>query len=570
MVEIRLAKTAGFCWGVKRAIDLTIETARNERGPVYTFGPLIHNPQLISLLESKKIYTIVDPGEMQRSSIIVRTHGITPAKRSEIKESGHNLTDATCPLVSRVQGMIKKYSRRGYTIVIVGDDGHAEVIGLKGFAVTPVHVISGADRVEGLPEYEKVFVVAQTTCDGNKYRDSVEKIRERYNVVEVGDTICDATTERQGEVRELASTVDLLIVVGGRNSANTNRLAKIAKEIGVETILIETEDELDLDDVKGREKVGVTAGASTPKWVIDGVIDKLKTLNHKPGPISFLAETMRLFIKSNLYLAVGASILTYSNITAMDLTIEYIILPVPFFGILSTYLFYQLNNTEQLLISDRKKYLFHQKYKRLFQVLAVVSFLTGFLLSLDIGRIPALLFFIVAGLGSLYGSTPGEAGPLRFLRIKNIPASRGFVSAVGWSIYTVAIPLLSVTTKGIFVIPLAFTFGIVYVRSVLHELWRVKSDQVMGKEVVPIILGSKGTRQILLVILTLLTIGLFYSHVLGINLVSLSGMILTILYLYWFVFFGLKAAWSSSLRFELFLDAQFYIVGLFPIVAAVI
>jgi 4-hydroxy-3-methylbut-2-enyl diphosphate reductase len=570
MVEIKLAQTAGFCWGVKRAIDLTIETARSKRGPVYTFGPLIHNPQLISLLESKKIYTITDPAVMEKSSIIVRTHGITPAKRKEIKDRGHTLTDATCPLVARVQGMIKKYSHRGYAIIIVGDDGHAEVIGLKGFAKTPVHVISGSEEVEGLPDYEKVFVVAQTTCDETRYLGSVGKIRARYGTVEVGDTICDATKERQGEVKELATEVDLLIVVGGRSSANTNRLASIAKEIGVETILIETEDELNLKELKGKKMVGITAGASTPKWVIDGVIEKLKTLNKKPGVISFMAEVMRFFVKSNLYLATGASILTYSNIMAMGLSTGYEILAIPFFGILSTYLLYQLTNAKQLLISDRKKYLYHQKYNRVFRVLAVLSFISGFIFCVMIGVIPSLLFVIVVGLGTLYGSNTGEGGLLRFFRIKDIPASRGFVSAVGWSIFTVAIPLLSVTTKGIFIIPLAYTFGIVYVRSVLFELWGIKSDQVMGKEVVPIILGREGTRLVLLVILTLLAIGLFYSHTLGVNLVSLVGMILAILYLYWFVFFGVKAAWSSSLRFELFLDAQFYIVGLLPILAAAI
>ena len=348
MAKIILAKTAGFCWGVKRAIDITLEVAAGKSEPTFTFGPLIHNPQLINMLESKNIHVKSNLDDMAGGEIIIRTHGITPRQRSLIKEKGITIKDATCPLVAKVQGMIKKYSRRGYAIVIVGNHEHAEVVGLKGFAVTPVHVISSPEEVNGLPnQYEKVFVCAQTTCSIENYRKSVEKLRGRYKNLEVGETICDATTERQTEVIELTKEVEALVVVGGKESANTARLVSIAREKGLPVWHVETESELDWETLKEFDSIGVTAGASTPKWLIDEVVVKLKQMDvsASKGRQSF-TRAVRFLVKSEIYPSLGATALTYANMKVMNIPLSPTILAISFCAILSTYLLNQILRPE--------------------------------------------------------------------------------------------------------------------------------------------------------------------------------------------------------------------------------
>ncbi|MDH5542433.1 MAG: 4-hydroxy-3-methylbut-2-enyl diphosphate reductase [Nitrospinota bacterium] len=572
MIEIKLAKTAGFCWGVKRAIDLTLETSRKKQKPVYTLGPLIHNPQLIELLESKKIHTINGVQGLDESEVIIRTHGVTPGLRREIKDSGHKITDATCPLVARVQGMIKKYSGLGFTIVIVGDEGHAEVVGLKGYSKTSVHVIAGPDDVSKLPDCEKVFVVAQTTCDQKKYLEAVQKLKEKFSNVEVGETICEATYERQDEVLKLADEVEMIIVVGGKNSANTTRLASIAKEKGVRVLHIETEKEISEKDLEGIKSVGVTAGASTPKWVIDSVIEKLKSISTPAsGFIGKLSEGIKFLVKSNIYLSAGAVLLAYTNSVAMGIELRADILLIPFSGILSTYLVYQLLNSSQLVLSNRKKYLYHLEYKNLFWVMVAVSFVTGFYLSNLIGVAAVIIFSSVALFGAIYGfSEIGEGGVSRLSLLRAIPASKGIFSALACIAYTVAIPYLSSEEKVVVLVPFLFTLGVAYVRSVLHELRDVSGDQVFGKEVIPVILGVEKAGRMLLGVILFIGVVIVYGIVSGIPFAPLLGMSAGALYLLWFLVFGRGKGWQASLRYELFLDGQFYIIGTATIIAGLI
>jgi len=289
------------------------------------------------------------------------------------------------------------------------------------------------------------------------------------------------------------------------------------------------------------------------------------------GFMGKISEGIKFLVKSNVYLSIGVIFLTYTNLRIMDLEVRMDLLAIPFFGILSTYLTYQLLNASQLVITNRKKYLFHLEYKNFFWFLVVVSFVAGFYLSYRIGLEELLLFSSVVFFGALYGlSEIGEGGMSRLSLIRAIPASKGIFSALACSTYAVAIPYHSSGSATMLLLPLLFTLCVAYVRSVLHSLRDISGDQVFGREVMPIILGADKTKRMLLGILTFLGIVISYGIMSGIDLAPLAGMIAGAIYLLWFLIFGQKKGWQVSLRFELFLDGQFYIIGFTTLLAGLL
>ncbi|MEK7822223.1 MAG: 4-hydroxy-3-methylbut-2-enyl diphosphate reductase, partial [Planctomycetota bacterium] len=275
-MKVKVAKTAGFCMGVKRAMDIVLDAAYTEKhkgATVYTDGPLIHNPQVLDLLQEKGIRTLKEGAELDKNRVVIRAHGITPSRKKEIESMGAKISDATCPHVMRVQNIIKRYSVQGYSTIIIGDSGHAEVVGLLGYAEGRGYVVGSMDDIDNLPPLEKVCVVAQTTQDKRLFQAATSRLKEKYKNCEVFETICGSTHDRQDEVINLCKSVDAMVVVGGRGSANTNRLVKICESEGVPTFHIETEAELNLGRLEDFEGVGVTAGASTPQWLLKRIVD---------------------------------------------------------------------------------------------------------------------------------------------------------------------------------------------------------------------------------------------------------------------------------------------------------
>lgn len=279
--EIIVARSAGFCWGVQRAFNKVLDIARNhpERRPVYTYGPLIHNPQAVHMLEQQGIGVLDNIPAGLGGTVVIRTHGVPPAERKRLEESGAKLCDATCPDVGIIQGTVRKHLRLGFYIVIIGHREHPEVKALLGFAEKKGSCVNSLEEVEALPEgLGKVCVVSQSTQQREKFNTLVALLKERYPNCLVFDTICRSTDMRQQEVRELAGKVGAMVVVGGRNSSNTNRLAEISRGMGTPTFLIETDEEINSADFENIYSIGVTAGASTPKWVIERVVERLKAI----------------------------------------------------------------------------------------------------------------------------------------------------------------------------------------------------------------------------------------------------------------------------------------------------
>ncbi len=274
-VCIELAEGSGFCFGVKRAIQMAFEVAEEKQDPFYTLGPIIHNPQMVARLEEKGIRMIEQPEEGDPGMLIVRSHGVAPEVMKTAKRHGHRIVDATCPFVRRAQNYVKELKEDGYTVVIVGKKDHAEVEGLLGYAQEDAVIVWDKEDLTGLGRLDRVGVVAQTTIPFQRFEEVIRGLLKKTRQLKVCNTICSSSEERQHKTLELAGTADVMIIVGGRNSANTSRLTELCRALGKSTYHIETAEELAPEWVAGCSLVGVSAGASTPDWLIEEVMTKL-------------------------------------------------------------------------------------------------------------------------------------------------------------------------------------------------------------------------------------------------------------------------------------------------------
>ena len=276
-MEIILAKTAGFCFGVKRAVETVYkQLAENKEGKIYTYGPIIHNEEVIKDMESKGIIVLRTEEELKQikdGTVIIRSHGVPRHICDYLEEKQISYVDATCPFVKKIHKIVKEESAKGSYIVIVGNGSHPEVEGIKGWAGSSATVISDAEDAEkfSAPPGKRVCVVAQTTYNYNKFKELVEIISEKGYDIIVLNTICNATEVRQTEARKVAQCSDVMIVIGDRHSSNTQKLFEICKNECKNTYYIQTSDEMDYTQIRSNNNVGITAGASTPNNIIEEV-----------------------------------------------------------------------------------------------------------------------------------------------------------------------------------------------------------------------------------------------------------------------------------------------------------
>lgn len=268
--RIRIAREAGACYGVERALRLTKEAAQEGPEPVFTLGPLIHNPRVVEELEAKGVRVAADVSEAAGGTLILRTHGVTPAEVASARGLCARVIDATCPFVKRCHKAAERLDRKGYQVVIVGEKGHPEVLGTLGHVPSAL-VISSVEEASAARFAPRVGVVVQTTQAKAMLDAIVSAIKERVDEVVVENTICEATSGHQGAACELAREVDVMLVIGGKNSANTTHLAELAAKVCANTHHIESEDELRPSWFEGARSIGITAGASTPASQIDDV-----------------------------------------------------------------------------------------------------------------------------------------------------------------------------------------------------------------------------------------------------------------------------------------------------------
>ncbi|MDN0060195.1 4-hydroxy-3-methylbut-2-enyl diphosphate reductase [Mediterraneibacter glycyrrhizinilyticus] len=282
-MEVIKAKTAGFCFGVKRAVDTVYEQVSTCDGLIYTYGPIIHNEEVVKDLESKGVIVLRTEealDEITKGTVVIRSHGVEKRIYDKLEKKGIRIVDATCPFVKKIHNIVRKESADGKYILIIGNPEHPEVIGIRGWAGTEAAVVQTADDINKIDfcKKEKICVVSQTTFNYNKFKDLVEIIKKKSYDVSVLNTICNATKERQTEAQSIAESVDAMIVIGDKHSSNTQKLFEICRKACNNTYYIQTLDDLDLNQLGSVETVGITAGASTPNNIIEEVQNNVRII----------------------------------------------------------------------------------------------------------------------------------------------------------------------------------------------------------------------------------------------------------------------------------------------------
>ena len=509
--------------GVRRAVEMVLDTARRQDTPIHTFGPLIHNPQVLEIFEEKGISAIHDIPQKGSGYILIRAHGVPPATQTALEKAGYQVIDATCPRVIKVQRIIQKHTRNGYAVIIIGDKNHPEVIGLLGYAGNQGHVVDNLTDLQNLPAFDRAIIVAQTTQNTRFFEEVRSWASQTYPHYQIFKTICDSTDKRQAEVKRIAESADAIIVVGGHSSGNTKRLAEIAREAGKQVFHIETEAELDIKALSGIPCIGITAGASTPNWIMKKVYRKLESI---PLQDAFKWRYALLFLQrslllTNIVVAIGAGALCYACAKLQGVESYFPQILISMFYVQSMHVLNHLMGGQSDRYNDPDRAQFYIKNKLMLSILFVVAGAAGLLTAYAMGPTPFLILLIMSILGFSYNlRLIPKALPVRlkYLRIKDIPGSKTVLITVAWGIVTAIFPALGDSgemTMGT-VLSFVWAMSMVFVRTAFFDILDMQGDRIVGKETLPILLGEKRALRLLKVLL------LFSAAIL--LLASLSGV----------------------------------------------
>ncbi len=571
-MKIEIAIHSGFCMGVRKAILRIIQELNHSREDLLVYGPLIHNPQTVSILSKRGLLIEEEIDSMEGHQVAIRTHGIPIDETRAIQARATRVINLTCPRVARVQSLIRKYSREGYYSLIVGDPEHAEVIGLQSFADTGALVLKDINDVEKIPDREKYLLIAQTTLDRELFRRVCERVLEQGHDVKIMDTICDSTRNRQQDVITSIEngSVDTLIVVGGYNSSNTRRLAEIGRNHGIHTLHVETEEEIDDSDLSESEHILLTAGASTPGWIINNVLEKLYAIKQRKslGGLQHILSIIGVAVRANIFSSIAAGMMTH----LLDRIIPVSLGPgFPLLSMAFIFFMYSINNyldRHILKISNRYKYEVFNLYGYTLILLALLAL--GYALDFMKNDSPTarLVFLFALFFGTLYST-----GMIRrtVTSIGLVPLSKIYFSKIitgfGWLMIIWLLPLLSVypLLYSKYLIPAValglLLFSLVFIRHLLTDLIAYQGDLIMGRDTLPIILGREKSFTVFMVF-TLL--GILSAMILALSMGDATWAFLALPFLYngGLIVFIRRKTYLVSLKFETLVDMAFLLVCL--------
>jgi (E)-4-hydroxy-3-methyl-but-2-enyl pyrophosphate reductase len=575
-LRIILAKTAGFCMGVKRAMEEVLDIARHTKGPLYTYGPLIHNRQAVEMLESRGIEARTDFQGREQGTVLLRTHGVPPDIVQDLRDCGLTVEDGTCPHVLRGQRSIARRSAEGYHVVIVGDRDHDEVVGLAGHARNGCDIIATVEEARTVPLAGKVLVVAQTTFEEALFRQIAQILKERHRDVEVVESICNATSERQAEARELASRVDAMVVVGGYHSANTCRLAEIAESTGTPTFHVETAADLDAEKLAAYQTVGVTAGASTPSWTTSTVIDKLRSIGESRSRWARLGSAVvNVVMDANLYVAGGAAALTYAASKLIGLQPETrwqrASLMIAAFGyIFAAYSLGRRAESQSSEASVTRRGAFYAAHSMAIGVASVLLLGLAVAVLVPFGAAAVILLGVSYTMAACYSQllSPRGTGHLAWLR--NVPASKDILVALGWMVATVIIPAVAVggaSTASVLVVAL-WVFGLALIRSEMFDFSDVMADRLLGRDTLPALIGVTRARRLLTALVAALVLLIAFSVAAGVMHGPGYWMLLCPAYVLCYLLAYDRVITSSEHLCGLVVDGGMWLAGLIALVHA--
>jgi (E)-4-hydroxy-3-methyl-but-2-enyl pyrophosphate reductase len=586
-MKIIVARTAGFCMGVRRVVDLALEHTSSDTR-LFTLGPVIHNSAALEMLRNRGAAEIDAQNPPPAGArVLIRAHGVPPHTQ-ETYARGYEIVDGTCPKVKTVHKVIEKYRGLGYGIIIAGDKGHAEVVGLQGYAGDAGRLIQTVVDVDRLPLLEKVCLVSQTTFDKRVFDEIAERVRARYagREVVVKKTICSATEQRQEETRSLARQADGMVVVGGADSANTLRLAKIAAESCPIVEHVETELDIRWEPFSRCRSIGVTAGASTPHWMIKRVVDHLQFLAdaQEHTARSLVHRTLDLCGHLNVFLALGAAALYYASCVLQGMAFRPTGALLAFLYFLSMYLWNSLGSIELTQHLGLRRYRFYRTHKRGLFALAGVCIAALLAVSYLDNRTLFYLMLFCTFVGSVYHITivPRFLRPiLRYSNLRDVPTSRDLFAALAWGVLLTFIPHAidqQLTVSPATALCFVWVFSLAYLRSVISDLRDIEGDRIMGRETLVTIIGERRAHQaILLWMRTLLVIVVAYSatvlvgsHGPASDAFTFVLQLPVLLYIYLFERRNRAVGVSRSWFFSLLADGHFLLAGALAGVADVL
>ena len=562
--------------GVRRAVEMVLEAPNKHENPICTFGPLIHNPQVLDLLREKDISTLEHIPEYATGTVLIRAHGVPPQTKQNLKKAGFKIIDATCPRVIKVQTIIRKHAQKKYASIIIGDKDHPEVIGLLGYAEGKGFVVDNLDDLDSLPSFEKAIIVAQTTQNILFFEEIKIWANNKFPHYKIFDTICDSTAKRQAEVQNLANSVDAVIVVGGQNSGNTKRLAEISKKTGKPTYHIETESEIDVDALSEVKCIGITAGASTPNWVIKKIYRTLEALPYKKkhGLQRVIFSIQRVLLLTNIYVSIGAGCLCYACIKIQGITNNLNHVLISMLYVLSMHIFNNLIGTKADRYNDPDRSAFYNKNKILLAFLAFAAGGIGLMTAYSVGWIPFLILFVMSITGLSYNLRliPKRFAYDKYRRLRDIPGSKTVLIAMAWGIVTSVLPRLSVSgnihlnTAIIFL----WSLSLVFVRTAFFDILDMQGDRIVGKETIPILLGEKRALRLLKTILVINFGILFISS--AFQLISSLGFVLLICPAFIFIMLSAheRGYMLPGIRLEFLVESNFVMAGVVTLVLSLL
>lgn len=530
--------------GVRRAVEIALDRANASNEPICTFGPLIHNPQVLDLLKDKGIPVLHEIPEKGTGTVLVRAHGVPPEAFERLKNAGFTVVDATCPRVIKVQRIIRKYAKKGYASIIIGDDDHPEVVGLNGYAEGNGHVVNSFEALKALPPFDKAIIVAQTTQNTRFYEEIRQWAQATYPHYEFFNTICDSTEKRQNEILALAGSSDAVVIVGGKNSGNTQRLAELAEQAGKPAFHIETEAELDMVKLAHARSIAISAGASTPNWIINRVQKYLESelVSLKHPYRRNLHALQQFLLRTNLYLALGAGSLSYACSKLQGIEHGFYSAIVAMMYVLAMHILNHLTAIHSAVYNDPERAEFYKRNKRQMAVLALTVGAVGLFLVLRSGVFPFILLLTMSLMGLSYNLYlfPQGICDKKYHKISDIPGSKTVLIALAWGVVTALLPALSSHESFSLATVPAFLLstGMVFARTVFYDVLDMQGDRIVGQRTLPLLMGDKKTirllRKILLGLLVILPVssalGLVSS--LGYSLSLFPVMMLGLLYMY--------------------------------------
>ncbi len=573
-MKIILAKTAGFCMGVRRAVNIVLELVEETDQPIYTLGPLIHNPQVVELLKKRGVIPAQKLEEIKSGIVVIRSHGIRPQLRKELEKKGVEIVDATCPRVARVHRIVEKYSRQGYLTVILGDAGHSEVEGILGFVQGEAYIIEEPEQVQELPEADKVLFVAQTTQSQEKFQKAAKALRERYpelkeEELKIINTICDSTERRQNEVKELAGRVDAFVIVGGKESANTRRLKEIAEEAGKPAFLVETEAELIPEQLRAFPRIALSAGASTPNWMIRRVYEELRqiALLEHSFPFRLFQRLARLGAVFNFYLGIGAGLLALLSGLLLREKISVFSALSVFFYISAVHNLAVLSRPELLEIIEPGRGRWFLRHRQILMSLSFFGLVLGGIFAFWQSIWSGILYWGLVFLSLLYQVPFGrrnQKGLFPYQSLMDIPGSKDIFMALAWAVVIVLVPIVKKTELHFelrFWLVFLIIALMVLARSILQDFRDLQADRMVGKETLPILFGERKSRWLVhFILLAGIIISLLAWYLAGVG-TAILGLMLGLVWLWLCVpLFTIRTV-IQGLRAELLIDSGFILAG---------